>query len=109
MVSQVQELSGRGSMGWTIANYAAATVARGSGGAVVALAVPPFLTRALPLDQYGAWVLVLQLAACVGYLDLVIQIAIGIFVAPETQRSDFKHRDSMINTALMALTASSAV
>ena len=59
---------------------AIANVARGSAAALVAILLPPFLTRLMSSDAFGAWSLVLQLCAFVGYLDFGIQTAIGRFI-----------------------------
>ena len=59
---------------------AMANVVRGSAAALVAILLPPFLTRLMSSEAYGAWSLVLQLSAFVGYLDFGIQTAIGRFV-----------------------------
>jgi len=88
----------------TIARNAVANVARGTAAAVAALAVPPFLTRALPPEKYGAWALVLQLAAYVAYFEFGIHTAVGTFVAHGNERSDFEHRDKIVNTAFALLT-----
>jgi O-antigen/teichoic acid export membrane protein len=87
----------------TVAKNAAANVARGSAAALVALAVPPFLTRLLPPEKYGAWALVLQLAAYVSYFEFGIQTAVGRFVARENERGEFEHRNKIVNTALALL------
>jgi O-antigen/teichoic acid export membrane protein len=87
----------------TVAKNAAANVARGSAAALVALAVPPFLTRLLPPEKYGAWSLVLQLAAYVSYFEFGIQTAVGRFVARENERGEFEHRNKIVNTALALL------
>src|SRR5258708_5955091 len=84
---------------------AAANIIRGGAAAFVALALPPFLTRLMPADSYGAWSLVLQISAYVGYLDFGIQTAVGRFVAHANARSDPQHRDSIISTALAVLGA----
>lgn len=89
----------------TVVKNALANVARGAVGALVAVVVPPFLTRALTPEKYGAWALVLQLAAYVGYLQFGIQTAVGRFVARENERTDFYHRDRIVNTALAVLSA----
>src|SRR5277367_4115783 len=91
------------SIGLTVVKNAIANVARGAAGALVALAVPPFLTRVLPPEKYGAWALVLQLSAYVGYLEFGIQTAVGRFVARGNERADFEHRDRIINTASVML------
>lgn len=72
---------------------------------MVALLVPPFLTRALPTDKFGAWALVLQLSALVGYLEFGIQNAVGRYVAHANERSDFDHRDTIVNTGFAILSA----
>jgi len=85
---------------------AVANLVRGSASAVVALVLPPFLTRSMSADAFGAWSLVLQLSAYVGYLDFGIQTAISRFVAHTTERQDAEHRDRMVSTALGCLLAS---
>ena len=84
---------------------AVANVARGSSAALVALLLPPFLTRAMSVEAYGAWALVLQLSAYIGYLDFGIQTAVGRFVAYTHQKGDTAHRDQIVSTSLVALTA----
>lgn len=82
---------------------AIANVVRGSSAAVVAVALPPFLTRWMSSDAYGAWSLVLQISAYVGYLDFGIQTAVGRFVAHANAKSDTEHRDRIVSTSLAAL------
>lgn len=94
----------RSSLPFTVAKNAVANVARGTASALVALAVPPFLTRTLSPDKYGAWALVLQLAAYVGYLEFGVTTAVGRFVAHGNERSNFDHRNRIVNTALALLT-----
>ncbi len=60
-------------------------------------------------NAYGAWLLVLQLSAYVGYLDFGIQTAIGRFVAQATERADREHRDRIISTSLVALSAAGII
>lgn len=79
---------------------------RGGAAAVVAIAVPPFLTRAMSSDAFGCWALVLQLSAYVGYLDFGIQTAVSRFVAQSTERRDFKQRNRIISTAALILAIS---
>jgi O-antigen/teichoic acid export membrane protein len=57
-------------------------------------------------DAFGAWSLVLQLSAYVGYLDFGIQTAISRFVAHTTERQNAGHRDRIVSTALACLAAS---
>ncbi|MHC1767840.1 MAG: oligosaccharide flippase family protein [Verrucomicrobiia bacterium] len=92
-----------------VARNAAANVLRGSAGALVAIVVPPFLTRSLSVEAFGIWGLVLQLSAYVCYLDLGIQIAVGRFVAHFEETKEFTRQDQMVSTALGVLTISAAV
>jgi len=55
---------------------------------VVALVLPAYLTHHLPVTTYAAWVLILQLAAYVSYLDLGIQTAVSKFVAEYDAKGD---------------------
>ena len=82
---------------------AAANVIRGGAASVVAIALPPFLARLMSADSYGAWSLVLQLSAYVGYLDFGIQTAVGRFVAHANEKGDAAHRDRLVSTAFAAL------
>jgi O-antigen/teichoic acid export membrane protein len=54
----------------------------------VALLLPAYLTHKLPVKTYSAWVLILQMAAYVGYLDLGIQTGISKYVAEFEARKD---------------------
>jgi O-antigen/teichoic acid export membrane protein len=83
-----------------------ANMMRGSASAIVALLLPPFLTRSMSADAFGAWSLVLQLSAYVGYLDFGIQTAIARFVAHSTERNAVEHRDRIVSTALALLSGS---
>ena len=94
---------------FVLAKNALANVARGSAAALVAVILPPFLTRLMSPDAYGAWLLVLQLSAFVGYLDFGIQTAIGRFVARAGEQGEIEHRDRIITTSSVALTAAGAV
>jgi O-antigen/teichoic acid export membrane protein len=88
---------------------AAANVVRGGAAAIVAIILPPFLVRLMPVDSYGAWSLVLQMSAFVGYLDFGIQTAVGRFVARANEKRDPEHRDRIISTSFAALTVAGMV
>jgi O-antigen/teichoic acid export membrane protein len=88
---------------------AVANVVRGSSAALVALLLPPFLTRSMSPAAFGAWALVLQLSAYVGYLDFGIQTAVGRFVAHANERNDPDQRDRIVCTSLTVLTISGLV
>src|ERR1700726_3382524 len=84
---------------------AAANVVRGGAAAMVALVLPPFLARLMPADSYGAWLLILQVSAYVGYLDFGIQTAVGRFVAHANEKGDAEYRDRLVSTSFAALSA----
>ena len=48
---------------------------------LVSLVLPPFLVHRMSTAEYSAWVLILQVSAYVGLLDLGLQTAVGKFVA----------------------------
>jgi O-antigen/teichoic acid export membrane protein len=93
----------------TLIKNAIANVVRGGAAALVAILLPPFLTRLMSPDAFGAWSLVLQLSAFVGYLDFGIQTAIGRFVAHTGESGDAAHRDRILNTSLAALVSAGAL
>jgi O-antigen/teichoic acid export membrane protein len=80
-----------------------ANIARGGSSALVTILLPPFLTRLLTKDEYGAWLLILQLSAYVNFLDFGIQTAVGRFIAHTTELKDFQQRDKIASTALAIL------
>lgn len=84
---------------------ATANVARGSSAAIVAIVLPPFLTRLMSPDAYGAWALILQVSAYIGYLDFGIQTAVGRFVAYAEEKRETGLRDSIVSTSLVVLMA----
>lgn len=81
----------------------AANVVRGGAAALVAIVLPPFLTRLMTVQSFGAWSLVLQLSAYVGYLDFGIQTAVGRFVAHANEKGDTEYRDRILSTSIAAL------
>src|SRR5450432_3117530 len=94
---------------FVLVKNACANVARGSSTAVVAVALAPVLTRLMSSDAYGAWSLVLQISAYVGYLDFGIQTAVGRFLAHANERRDAEHRDRIVSTSLVVLSAAGIV
>lgn len=67
--------------------------------ALTAVLLPPLLARTLPSEVYGTWLLVLQLAAYVSFLDCGIQTAVGRFVASTTEMNDTVKRNAIVSTA----------
>jgi O-antigen/teichoic acid export membrane protein len=83
-----------------------ANVCRGGAAALVMLLTPIFLTRILSKDTYGTWLLILQIATYVSFLDFGIQNAVGRFIAHYSELGDFKKRDSVVSTSLAILSFS---
>jgi len=88
-----------------VAKNAIANIARGSAASIVAVLLPPFLTRSMSSETFGVWSLVLQLGAYVGYFDFGIQTAIGRFVAHSTERRDLAQRNQIVSSAFVMLSA----
>jgi len=93
----------RGREFFVFAKNAAANIARGGASSIVALLVPPFLTRSMSPDAFGAWSLVLQMGAYVGYFDFGIQTALARFVAHSTERGDLEYRNRVASSAFAIL------
>lgn len=85
---------------------AAANLASGAAGAVLAVLLPPFLVRLLDRDTYSVWVLLLQIGGFTGLLNFGLQTAVGRFVAHAEARKDPDHRDRVVSTALVLLSGS---
>ena len=96
-------------LGATVIKNAFANVVRGGASAIVAVALPHFLTHDLSVDRFSAWVLMLQIAAYSNYLDFGVQTAVARYVAQAVERGDKRQRDEVISTALVLLLAAGAV
>src|SRR5271163_1430 len=88
---------------------AAANLLRGAVTAAVALALPHFLTRALSPERFGAWSLMVQIAACASYLDFGIQTAVARHVAQLTEGGNGTRLNRLFNTALALLAAAAGL
>lgn len=88
---------------WRFVKNAVANLGRGSAAAVVALLLPPLLVRHMTATSYAVWVLVLQTAAYVSYLNFGLQTAIGRYVAFAKEKGDVDLRDSIFSTAFAGL------
>ena len=88
---------------WRFAKNALANLGRGGAAAFVALALPPVLVRHMPPASYAVWVLVLQTATYISFLDLGLQTAIGRYVAYANEKKDTRQRDEIFSTAFAAL------
>jgi len=88
---------------WRFVKNAVANLGRGGAAAVVALLLPPVLVRHMTSTSYAVWVLILQVAAYVGYLDFGLQTAIGRYVAFANEKKDARWRDGIFSTAFAGL------
>ena len=82
----------------------AANVARLGFTSLVAILLPAYLTHRLPVEIYGAWVLILQLGAYVGYLDFGVQTAVSKYIAEYEAQDDLAgcSRCASVGLAIMA-------
>jgi len=102
-IPSTERTMNRGREFFVFAKNAAANIARGGASSIVALLVPPFLTRSMSPDAFGAWSLVLQMGAYVGYFDFGIQTALARFVAHSTERGDLEYRNRVASSAFAIL------
>src|SRR4030088_2651137 len=94
---------------WRLGKNAVANLGRGSAAAIVALFLPPILVRHMTPASYAVWVLVLQTASYVGYLNFGLQTAIGRYVAYANEKDDIQKRDSVFSTAFAGLCCAALV
>lgn len=88
---------------WRFVKNAIANLGRGSAAAVVAVLLPPVLVRHMAPAAYAVWILVLQTAAYVNYLNFGLETAIGRYVAYSTEKKDLQQRNSVFSTAFFGL------
>lgn len=77
----------------------------GMSSAIVAVLVPPFLTRALPPEAYGAWAVALQIGTYVNIFGLGIQTAVGRYVAFHHDVNATRDRDAIVASAFWSVLA----
>lgn len=88
---------------------ALANLGRGTAAAVAAVLLPPILVRHMAPAAYAVWVLVLQTATYVSFLNFGLQTAIGRYVAFANEKGDTAQRDSVYSTAFAALCGAAAI
>jgi O-antigen/teichoic acid export membrane protein len=93
----------------TIATNSAANVTRIAVASLVSIFLPAYLTHHLPAETYGAWVLILQLSAYVGYLDLGVQTAVSRYIAEFEAKQDYAGRDRCASAGLVITLGASAL
>jgi O-antigen/teichoic acid export membrane protein len=86
-----------------LAKNATANLVRGGVTALVVLLLPPILVRHMPSAAYSLWILVLQTAGYIAYLDFGLQTAVGRYVAYANERQDAQQRDAVFSTAFAGL------
>jgi O-antigen/teichoic acid export membrane protein len=76
---------------------------------LVSLVLPPFLVHRLSAAEYSAWVLILQLGAYAGLLDLGLQTAIGKFVAEHDAAGDHDASHHLVSTSFTILSIAALI
>jgi len=84
---ELEERKPRKLAGTLVKNSAANSIRLGVS-ALVSILLPAYLTHHLPVQTYGAWVLILQLGAYVGYLDFGVQTAVSKYIAEYEAKND---------------------
>ena len=92
---------------WRTSKNALANVCRGGATAVVALALPHFLTRSLGGERFAAWSLMLQMSAIAAYFDFGLQTILGRFVAQAAERGEDETLSKLASTSMMLLAVAS--
>lgn len=59
--------------------------------------------------RYAVWVLVLQVAAYLAFLDLGLQTAVGRYIAFAEEKGDLEWRDAIFSTAVAGLSLAAAI
>lgn len=81
----------------------------GLSGAFVAIVSPPFIIRALPPAEYGAWALALQIGTYLNLMGFGLQVAVGRYVAQAEALNDRARRDGIVSSAIFFLLAAAAL
>lgn len=94
-----------------LARNSAANVARLAFTSLIAIFLPAYLTHRLSVEVYGAWVLILQLGAYVGYLDFGVQTAVSKYIAEYEAKGDIEgcSRCASVGLAIMVAAAIAGV
>jgi O-antigen/teichoic acid export membrane protein len=92
---------------WRTSKNALANVCRGGATAIVALALPHFLTRTLGGERFSAWALMLQMSAIAAYFDFGLQTVLGRCVAQAVDRGEDKTLSNLASTSMILLVVAS--
>jgi O-antigen/teichoic acid export membrane protein len=82
---------------------AASNLVRGGAAAVVALALPHYLTKILSVEKFAAWSLILQMAAYAAYFDFGLQTAVARYLSQAMERGELDRARGLVNTAFLLL------
>jgi O-antigen/teichoic acid export membrane protein len=89
----------------SLARNSAANIVRLAFTSLIAIFLPAYLTRRLPQEIYGAWVLILQLGAYVNYLDFGVQTAVAKYIAEFEAAGDRRGCNRCLSAAMVVMTA----
>lgn len=92
----------------SLARNSAANVMRLGFTSLVAVFLPAYLTHHLPIEIYGAWVLILQLAAYVSYLDFGVQTAVAKYIAEYEAMGDCAGCSRCVSAGLVIMLVAGA-
>lgn len=88
---------------WSIFRNAAANVIRGGATAIVAMILPHFMAVNLDRSRFGAWTIMLQIAAYASFLDFGLQASVARFVAQALKLEDAPRARKVLGTAMFLL------
>ena len=92
-----------------ILKNASANLLRLAVSGLLALLLPPLLVRRLSTPTYGTWMLLVQLAGYVAFLEFGLQVVIARFVAHAEELKDRERRDGIVSTAFVLLTGAACL
>jgi len=87
----------------------AANVTRLGFTSLIAFFLPIYLTHHLPVEIYGAWVLILQLGAYVSYLDFGVQTAVSKYIAEYEAKNDVAGCGRCASAGLVIISTASVI
>lgn len=76
---------------------------------LVAFLLPAYLVHHLSTQMYGAWVLILNLSAYVGYLDFGVQTAVSKYIAEYQATGDHVGSVQCVSAGLLIMSIASTV
>lgn len=90
---------------WKFLKNATSNLVTGGASALLAIGLPHYFVHYFRPAEFSLWVLVLQVAAYVNFLNLGIQTAVGRYVAHALGRNDLHHAEQIVGAGLQILTA----